>query len=100
MTFGIFAVLGRAAALVRETETGVVRRADQNWTVVDTPNDVEIPDVHPIILGVDGAVLDLYPMMHLSYDGPTPVLASPGQAHPARNMFERSAFRLVGTIRT
>ena len=79
-------------AHVREAESGAVRLANKDWTVLETAPDIDLPDAHPVILGANGEALDLYPLLHLDYDGGSPTLAPPNQSHPAREMFTRAAF--------
>lgn len=49
--------------LCREPETGTVRAASAGWPVVANPEGVDLPEAHPVVLGVDGRILDLYPLL-------------------------------------
>ena len=77
---------------VRDTETGVVRLATQEWPVVELSAAVELLDAQPTILGAEGSHLNLYPLLHLGHDRGAPTLSGPNKTHSALRMFERAAF--------
>ncbi len=84
--------------LCRDAETGVVRAANGRWPTVDAPEGTDIPAAHPCILGSGGDLLDLYPLLNVSFAGGEPRLEHPSKEHPVSALIELSA--IAGWLET
>ncbi len=69
--------------LCRDAEGAGVRAASAGWPLIEPPHGPALEVGHPTIVGNDGARLDLYPMLHVRWDGGVPALAMvPDQSRP------------------
>jgi hypothetical protein len=75
--------------LCQDVETGLVRAATGRWPEHEIQEP--LPAAHPVIIGQDGARLDLYPLLHLALQSAQWSLSAPNSTHPASQMLQTSA---------
>lgn len=77
--------------LFLDVDGRVVRAATGVGAVVDAPAGDSLPAAHPMIIDVDGARLDLYPLVHATMHAGRPTLSAPNALHPVTSLRERQA---------
>ena len=79
------------APLVRAPDGAGVVQATGAWSSAPAPMGEPLPEAHPVVVGAEGARLDLYPLLHASQATGTWTLETPNHAHPLTTLTERTA---------
>lgn len=74
--------------LCKDPETGVIRQANGHWTPFNEP--VHIEPSHPTIRGPKGALLNLYPLLHVTPTATGLRLSGPNTTHPIDQLTARA----------